>query len=185
MIPDRRAVSSRRWRNFSRSPRECREALDCGSLLPLSVPQPCCGRGGIKRKIRKVPRPATRSQKCMLRRMREARGGCARRKPAAGLPQSKGWRLARAAFLLFDSDSLFITPTACAAAFRHRCPQPRITPPVPCSWSRIASCRRTLDFSRRCAASLRRSCSRHLRIVGKRTRGPGRGSRFSRISICR
>jgi len=43
-----------------------------------------CGRGGIERMMRHLPRRATRSQKCMLRRMREARGGSAPTKAAAG-----------------------------------------------------------------------------------------------------
>jgi len=51
---------------------------------------------------------ATRSEKCMLRRMREARGGCGLRKAAAGCRSPKAGA-ARAAFLLFDLGSLFIT----------------------------------------------------------------------------
>jgi len=36
-----------------------------------------CGWSGIERRIRNSPVLPSRSQKCMLRRMREARGGCA------------------------------------------------------------------------------------------------------------
>jgi hypothetical protein len=83
-------------------------AAACCRFAPRSLLR----AGGIETKIRNLPGLPTRSQKCMLRRMREARGGCALRKAAAGCrsPKPRGTHAPRGCRHPEKLNSLSITP---------------------------------------------------------------------------